>query len=380
MVNKHRPALIVHIIHRLHIGGLENGLVNLINNTDEGEFNHVVICMTDYTDFRFRLKRDVPCYALHKARGQDFAVYIRVWWLLRKIKPDIVHTRNIGTLECIMPAVLAGVKARIHGEHGRVINDLDGKNRKHNFLRKIISPLTYTYIALSGDLASWLENTVGIAPEKVTQIYNGVDTKTFHPRSAGNDPSLRTDSGIGEIVIGTVGRMQPEKDPLSLANAFISLVDTNPVFMKKLRLHMIGGGVLYEEVRQTFDGAGCLDNVWLPGDCNNVPDLMRNMDVFVLPSLGEGISNTILEAMASGLPVIATNVGGNPELVIDGKTGMLIPAGNSKALTDAIGMYLQTPGLIAEHGAAGRERAISTFGLRNMVRCYTKVYEEALGK
>lgn len=376
---RHTPLLIVHIIHRLHIGGLENGLVNLINNMDEEKFRHVVICMTEYTDFRYRFNREVPCYALHKKEGQDFAVFLRLWRLLREIQPDIVHTRNIGTLECVVPAVLSGVGVRLHGEHGRDINDLHGENRKHNYLRKFVSPWIYSFIALSKDLESWLKHAVGITPEKVIQIYNGVDTKKFRPQLTDmRIKSLADFDNRDSVIIGTVGRMRREKDPLNLVNAFIRLADSMPEYKDKLCLHMLGDGELYNEVKQTLDDAGYLDNAWLPGARNDVSELMQNMDMFVLPSKGEGISNTILEAMACGLPVIATNVGGNPELVVDGETGCLVPSCDSAALADAIAMYMQTPELLSKHGAAGRDRVLSNFSMKNMVDSYTNLYEAAL--
>ena len=240
-----KPPLIAHVIHRLHVGGLENGLVNLINHTPEGRFRHVVICMTDYTTFRKRLRDDVECYALHKNAGKDLAVYFRLWRLLMTLRPELLHTRNIGTLECVIPAVLSGVRFRVHGEHGRDIQDIEGKNWKYNLLRRLLSPWVSVFIALSKDLQAWLQDVVRIPERKIRQLYNGVDTKTFFPPPDGR-AKLPVDnfSTSGTIIIGTVGRMQAEKDSLNLVKAFLLLADRPGIQRERLRLVMIGDGPL----------------------------------------------------------------------------------------------------------------------------------------
>jgi len=375
------PPLIAHVIHRLQVGGLENGLVNLINNTPEGRYRHVIICMTDYTEFRNRLHDDVPCYALHKREGKDPAVYFRLWQLLRELKPDLLHTRNIGTLECVLPAVLSGVQYRIHGEHGRDIHDIHGKNRKYNLLRRVFSPWIDRFIALSKDLESWLSGVVGIPAYKIVQLYNGVDTEKFFPAIEGRAKLPVEGFGAPDtITIGTVGRMQAEKDPLNLVKAFLLLAARPGVQKDRLRLVMVGDGPLREEAVRLLNEAGFSNQVWIPGDRHDVPELLRALDIFVLPSLGEGISNTILEAMASGLPVVATRVGGNPELVVEGSTGVTVPAADPEALATSLARYVADRSLVNEHGIAGRRRVEETFSLQGMVDGYLSIYDQVTGR
>jgi glycosyltransferase involved in cell wall biosynthesis len=119
---------------------------------------------------------------------------------------------------------------------------------------------------------------------------------------------------------------------------------------------------------------------WLPGERHDVPELMRAFDVFALPSLGEGISNTVLEAMASGLPVVATQVGGNPELVEEGKTGTLVPPGDARALAAAARAYAEDPARASAHGAAGRRQAEAKFSIASMVAAYLGVYDAVLAR
>lgn len=132
-----RP-LVAHIIHRLDVGGMENGLVNLINHMPAERYRHAIVCMTRYTDFSQRIHRDdVSLHALHKREGKDLGVHRRLHRLLRSLRPAIVHTRNLATLEAQATAAAAGVRARIHGEHGWDIGDLDGARTKHRLMRRL---------------------------------------------------------------------------------------------------------------------------------------------------------------------------------------------------------------------------------------------------
>lgn len=369
--------LIAHVLFRLGTGGLENGVVNLINHLPDDKYRHAIICMTDYTDFRKRLTKDhVEVYCLNKKPGKDFAVYLRLWRLLRTIKPDILHTRNLSALEAQLSGLLAGVKHRIHGEHGRDIDDVDGTNPRYVFLRKLFRPLVHRYIPMSKDLENWLVRQIQVPHHKITQLYNGVDLNRFtlsHEKPLELlPPSFRTPR---LKLIGTVGRLDPVKDQITLVAAFIHLLSTYPELKDKVRLVLVGAGGLQDKLSSMVQAADLIDWVWFAGDRSDVADLMRTLDIFVLPSINEGISNTILEAMASGLPVIATDVGGNPELVVDHETGILVPKQNPAAMSDAIKRYLDNPELIIAHGQAGRSCCESVFSLNRMVGDYARVYD-----
>jgi sugar transferase (PEP-CTERM/EpsH1 system associated) len=370
--------LIAHVIHRLDVGGLENGLVNLINRLPR--YRHAVICLTDYTDFARRITHaEVSLHALHKREGQDLGVYVRLWRLLRRLRPAIVHTRNLAALEGQLPAWLARVHGRVHGEHGWDVHDLDGSNAKYRWLRRRFRPIVQRYIPLSGELDRYLRHVIGVDTGRIAQIYNGVDAERFHPAVAGREalpvPGFAPPSAV---VIGTVGRMQAVKDPLNLVRAFLHLLRTLPVGRERLRLVMIGDGPLRREAQALLAAEGAQDLAWLPGSRDDIPELLRAMDVFVLPSRAEGVSNTVLEAMACGLPVVATRVGGNAELIEEGRSGALAPAADPAALAAAVIPYLDDPLRRHEHGRAGRARVERMFSLEAMVAAYTAVYESLL--
>ncbi len=373
LVSEARVLHIVHVIHRLDVGGLENGLVNLINHLP-GRFRHSIVCLTDVQSFQERIEREVNIYELNKREGKDFGVYRRLWRLLRRLGPDIVHTRNLGTLDCVPVAAFAGVPCRIHGEHGWDLIDLHGSNVKYRWLRRLCRPWITRHVAVSKHLAEWLGATLG-HDDRVVQLYNGVDTARFRVGSGRESfPNKFRDERL--FVVGTVGRMEAVKDPMTLVRAFVRLVEIKPEMRRKLRLVILGDGSLKHEIDTLLATHRLRDLAWIPGNRDDIPELLRGFDLFVLPSLNEGISNTVLEAMASGLAVIATDVGGNPELVIDGETGSLIPRSEASTLADVIDAYAADPARVRREGQAGRVRVEKHFSLDAMISTYAKLYDD----
>jgi sugar transferase (PEP-CTERM/EpsH1 system associated) len=381
-VSSSPPPLIAHVIDRLQIGGMENGLVNLINGTPPTRFRHAVVCLRTATDFRRRIVHaDVPVVELNKAPGRGLAIYWRLWQALRQLAPDIVHTRNLPAIDMPPVAALAGVGCRVHSEHGRDIFESHGGNRKYNLVRRAVSPFVHRYISVSKDIDGWLQTTVGIPPRKCVQIYNGVDAERFHPADGGPREFPKPDfAGPEHIVIGTVGRLETIKNQIGLVRAFNSLVAAVPDGRQRLRLVLIGDGSRRGDLEAELDHAGTAGIAWITGDRDDVPDLLRQIDIFVLPSINEGISNTILEAMASGLPVVATDVGGNPELVVDTITGRLVPADDDVALCQCLRDYVESVDMRQAHGRAGRVRIEQEFSLTAMVGHYLAVYDGLLGR
>ncbi|MET0081767.1 MAG: TIGR03088 family PEP-CTERM/XrtA system glycosyltransferase [Sedimenticola sp.] len=374
------PKLIAHIIYRLGVGGLENGLINLINRIPQEHYHHAIICLTDYTDFASRITNpSVSLHALNKQEGKDLALYVRLWKLLRELRPDIVHTRNLAGIEASIIGWLAGVPNRVHGEHGRDSYDIDGTNKKYLKIRQVCQYFTQLYIPLSKDLEHWLTSLVMIPERKIRQIYNGVDSNKFQPASGGRS-ALPVEGFSSEdcFIVGTVGRIQEVKDQLTLLNAVAVLTSDNEQIRKKIRLVIVGDGPMMTEAVKLAQNLNIADITWFAGSRNDIPDILRGMDLFVLPSKAEGISNTILEAMASGLPVIATKVGGNAELVVNGETGLLVPSKSPDAMARAIEEYRGNPERCLSHGEAGRKRVEQTFSMESMVDSYMSVYDELL--
>ena len=369
-----KPINIVHVVHALDVGGLENGLVNILNHLDD-HFTHTIMCLSQSGRMAERIEnRQVKIIELRLPTDRFRFPVLRLAREFQRISPDIVHTRGWATVDAICAARVAGVSCVIHGEHGREVGDPNGRNRKRNIVRKCLSPLVTRFVTVSDDLKSWLIRTVGIPESKVTTIHNGVDTRIFSPDRGG---AIRDSLGLNDSVftLGTVGRLDPVKDHRSLVQAFMPIARS----ARPVGLIIAGDGPMRRAIESLSSELGISEKVRLLGERHDIPQVLKACDVFTLTSIAEGISNTILEAMASALPVVATRVGGNPELVEHGINGCLVSARDVAALTAAFESYLHDPKLKDEHGRNARARAEQRFSLERMATEYAQLYQGLMG-
>src|SRR5262249_10910403 len=228
-------------------------------------------------------------------------------------------------------------------------------------------------VTVSDDLGRWLVDRVRIPTRKVITIRNGVDVNRFRP---GNPAAARAALGLptNRFVVGTVGRLDPVKGQTTLLRAFALLrslcADQGALLL------IVGDGPCRSELTALMVSAGLDGRVHFLGERHDIPEVLQAMDAFVLPSIAEGSSNTLLEAMATGLPVVATRVGGSPELVDNDVNGILVAPREPQALAEAIGSYLSDSRLRALHGASARERAVACFGLERMTNSYLGLYRQ----
>jgi sugar transferase (PEP-CTERM/EpsH1 system associated) len=367
---RNRPA-VVHVIPTLRVAGLE-GVVLRLTEELQGSLDHAVMTPSGDGPLRARFPEGVPVIAMAERHRPDRWNALRMAAVFRELRPAIVHSRNWTCLDAIVGARLAGVPVVIHGEHGREAADPDGRNALRRRIRRLLAPLVTQFVTVSKDLGRWLVDDVGVPARKVTAICNGVDTQRFQARDR---QAARRALSIqdGSVVIGSVGRLDPVKDHAGLIHAFAGVSDD-----PRAVLLIAGEGPVRRELEMLIEACGLVGRVHLLGERGDVPRILAALDVFVLSSVGEGIANTILEAMATGLPVVATRVGGNPELVVDASTGFLVPPRSPGALTIALRCYLDDPVLATAHGRAGRARAVSEFSLERMVSAYGDLYARLL--
>jgi sugar transferase (PEP-CTERM/EpsH1 system associated) len=366
--------LIVHLIYRLDFGGLETLMVERINRMPADAYSHAVVCLTDSTDFARKItKPGVAVYSLHKQAGLSLGTHVALWTLLRRLKPAILHSYNLSAIEYAPAAMLAGVPIRINGAHGRDAADPHGRNPKHNFLRRMMLPFYHCCYANSADMLEWNRRVIGVPAHKSRLLANGIDTDKFHPAPA----DARTSAFFAPecIVIGTVGRIQDVKDHATLVDAFIALLERMPEQRRHLRLAIVGDGPLLPSLRAKVATAGIADQVWLPGSRTDIADILRGLDIFAMSSIAEGTPGSALEAMASGLPVVGTRVGGIPEVIEDGVTGLVVPPSDPAAMAAALERYVRSPQLASAHGAAGRERVQRHYNMNAMVAGYQSLYD-----
>lgn len=370
------PPLVVHIVNRPDEQGCDSALLDLVCHMPRERYRHAVLGLRGIGPGAAAL-RDHGVQVLDLSAGGTgrLGALLRMYTVLRDLRPLLVHTRNLGGLSGQLVAALAGVRLRVHAEHGRE-RGAGGKRFRYQLLRRMLRPLVGHFIAASGDLERWLIDHVGAEPARVSQISSGVDSVQFHPRLG--PPAAVGPAGFmhdNAYVIGSVGRMDEARNHAALVEAFLRLIASPHPAHQRLRLLIVGDGPARADCQAMLNRAGAAHRAWLPGERGDVAQLMRAMDLFVLPSVAEGSSNAILEAMATGLPVVATAVGASTELVHPGFTGILVPPMAPDLLAAAIADYCRIPEMGARHGARARSTVIARHSLPAMARSYLAVYD-----
>jgi sugar transferase (PEP-CTERM/EpsH1 system associated) len=367
-----RRLRILHVFTRLSHGGMEHGVQKLVAGLDPSRFQHRV-CVLRGCDSNVEglelLQRDL-LVAPQAGRGAAS----RILWLvkaMRSYRPHIVHSRNWGATEAILAAKLARVPAVIHSEHGYEIDMLSGLPWRRRFSRRVFYALTDAVFCVTNDLRDFHAQQAWTNSDKIGVIYNAVDTGRFAP-DAGARQATREKLALGDaFTIGAVGRMVAIKDYDTLLAAIGAVVLKGI----EVRALLVGDGPELPRLRRLVANSPQLAGrvLWV-GASDVVPQLLNAMDVFVQPSLSEGMSNTVLEAMATGLPVLATRTGGNPEIMVEGRYGWLFTPSDAKLLADQIQQLAVAPRMRQELGAAARGHVLEQFGLQRMLDSYTDLY------
>ncbi|EER61906.1 sugar transferase, PEP-CTERM/EpsH1 system associated [Acidovorax delafieldii 2AN] len=367
---------IVHVVYRFGVGGLENVVVQLINCLPADQFEHVVLSLTSVSDFRNRVMQpDVQFIELHKPPGHAIPLYPRIFRLLREVRPDVLHTCNLAALEIAPLAWLARVPLRVHAEHGWDAHDPKGESRRYQQVRKLYKPFVSHYVAVSEEINTYLSRVIGVPVHERSLIANGVDTDHFSPASGSRVAVQGCPFDLEKHwLVGTVGRLQTVKNQPLLARAFVSLLRSHPEAMDRMRLVVVGEGPLRAEIEDILSRAGVRQLAWLAGSRDDVAEILRSLRCFVLPSQAEGTSCTLQEAMASGLPVVATAVGGTSDLVEPNVTGKLVPPDDEAAMADAIWSLFGSAEKAAIFGRMARDRAVKRFRLDDMVARYGQLF------
>jgi len=349
------------------MGGMERVLVKVLNGLNN-ESTVSAVCDLEPEHEALPcpgLNSEVPVHVIGRKRGNDPGLVWRMVQLLRRERPDIVHSHTWGTLcEGYAATRLAGEASFVHGEHGTM------ELRARNILvQRWVWSRADALLSVSSQLADRMAEQVGISRERVQVIRNGVDLQKF-----GSIPSVeaRRDLGLdnGQFVIGTVGRLVAVKghETLLAALAEVRRERTNALAL------IAGEGPLRGDLAARADALGVASAVRFMGERNDVARVLAALDVFVLTSHSEGLPNTVLEAMAAGLPVVATNVGGVAELVDHDRTGLLVPRSEPLVLARAIRALSVDHERRVRFGDAGRTKAASEFGLARMLAEYERLY------
>lgn len=365
------PIAVHHVVISLQPGGLENGVVNVVNRLDRRRFASTVCCLKTAGEFARRIDDPrVEVHSLGWLGGNDLSLAIRMARLFRRTRAQIVHTRNAEAFFYgFVAAKFAGVPALVHSEHGRSFDDRPLRLAAQRWLTRF----TDAVFTVSAQLKSDLVRHTAIPPAAIEVLHNGVDLDRFALRDPRARQARRDSWGVGadDPVIGTVGRLAPVKNQELLLRA-VAASNSNA------HVVIVGEGPERASLQTLAAALGIAGRVRLLGHSDDVRGEMAGFDVFALPSRNEGMSNTLLEAMAASLPVVVSDVGGNVEIVRDGVDGLTFANGNRQGLTECLDRLSADTALRARLGHAARQRVTATFSIGAMVDRYEKLYERVL--
>ena len=361
----------------LNVGGTETQAVELARRIPIAGYDVTLGCLRAQGPLLAQLSETpVVVREFHPRGGIDspagFYQLLRLSWFLRREKFDIVHTHDLWSNLLGVPAArLAGVRAIVSSRRDLAHFEwYQGKRR--NWLRRIQN-LSGAVLANASAIREVLLAEDGFASAKVRVIHNGVDLQKFQKRRDVRDLLF---AGVGDAkLIVLVGNMHSDVKghPWLIASA-PSVIHEFP----NARLVLVGDGEQRAALEQQVSGMGLARNFLFLGSRSDIPDILACCDIAILPSRAEGLSNAVLEYMASGLPTIVSRVGGNTELVEDGVTGLIVPPEDSAALSAALLKLLREPNVARQIGQNGREFVVRNFSFERLVRQVDALYTELL--
>jgi sugar transferase (PEP-CTERM/EpsH1 system associated) len=364
---------VAHIVLSLGVGGLERVVVNLVKGIDRARFNPMVCCIEGRGPLSEEIESSgIPVFYLRKTASRDYPLVLKLASLLRRHEVVIVHTHNPSPhFYGVLAARIAQTPIIIHTKHGRNYPE----RLRRVFLNNVLSRLTDKVVAVSEDARNVALEVEKVVPSKVVTITNGIDVERFSQHDADHK---RDEIGIptGHFVVGNVARLAAEKDHTTLLKAFSLVLKELP----NTSLLIAGDGELRGELRSISEQLGISQSVSFLGLRKDVAELLHIFHLFALSSITEGTSLTILEAMAASLPVVATDVGGNSKLVVNGKTGIVVPPRDPNALAEAIINILSNPDKAAQMGMYAHKRFTENFSLTHMLEKYENLYNHFLEK
>ena len=373
-----RPPRLMHVVLNLRVGGLERVVVDLVRGLDRARWHVEVCCLDEGGDLERELESlDVPVTVLGMSQVGGGAVLERLVERMRASGTDVVNTHNVLAHKFgALAARCAGVPVVVHTKHGRNFVGRPFEHPKIQVYGHLLSWITDRIVAVSEDARSVCRRYELVPPWKLVTIPNGVDVRRFEVEA--DRPALlrELDVPADARIVGNVARFVPEKDHTTLVRAFARVVEAEPWAF----LLLVGDGPLMDAAGQLSRECGIESRVRLAGRRRDVPQLLKLLDVFALSSITEGTCIALLEAMAAGVPVVATAVGGNPELVRHGATGLLCPARDPEALAARIVEALRDPAGGRARAAAGKAKVVATYGLERTAAAYTSLYEELLAR
>lgn len=363
---------VAQVVRSLDTGGQEVMVARLVERLDPARFRSTVISLQGGGWLADQLQsHGFPVICLNAPEAWSPATIAQTAEILRKERVDVVHCHN-------RKALLYGGLAGMLAPRTRLVYTKHGASHWEGgptaLLGRCVMGRSRAVVAVSQDIERGVIAGHWANRGRLHTVLNGVDLEHFRPRS--NRAAVRQSIGIPSSapVVGTVARLSPEKDQATLLRAFARVASVLP----DAHLLLVGDGTLRGELEALARELQIFERAHFLGERTDIAELLGAMNVFCLPSLTEGTSLTLLEAMATGLPVVATAVGGTPEVVAHETSGLLVEAGQPEQLADALVQVLQDSALAVRFGAAGREIVGARYSMQSMVERYAAIYQQIL--
>ncbi len=366
-----KPIHVMHVLNSLGYGGAEAGVVKMIRGFSAAGLRHSVVTMSQDLSLKSSLPEGTFCQAL-PIKNRDRKAFLKLRSLFIREQVDLAHVNNLGPwFDVALGARLAGCKS-VETFHG-VENPEMRLSLPKRFQALLTAGLTHSITAVSEPAGVLFSNLTGISLNKISIIPNGIDTRIYAPvddvarKRLKSDLSLPVDCRL----VGCVAALREVKNHKGLIHAFRNVIQND----RNVCLVLVGDGPLKKELEDTVRDLGMERHVLFTGKTDDVPKILKCLDLFVLNSRTEGLSYAVLEAMATGLPVIVTRVGGNPVLVEDKITGRLVRPGNINLLSDAIVDLLDRKEIREGLGEQARAKILSEYSMDKMLSRYLTLYQ-----
>ena len=368
-----RPIRVLHLVRSMRVGGAEKVVLDLTRGLQQHGAQSFLGCLLDAGEWADQASVE-ECWVGNLGRRGPVQALLDLCRFIRANGIDVIHTHNSHPHKYGVPASILTRVPLVHTKHGRNWPD----NPRWVWFSRQLSRFTNAIVPVSRDIQRIVVEIERVPPAKVTLILNGVDMERFRPEGNRRKETqevqtlARVSRGIPEkaFVVGSIGRLSAEKQYPWLVEAFAAfLAEESHAF-----LVIVGDGPAREDIENAADWRGVRDRCLLPGTRTDIPGWLKCFDLFTLSSDQEGTSITLLEAGASGLPAVVTDVGGNGDIVRDGTTGRVVPFGDTSALTASLAEIAGNPEKRMQMGSAARERIQAEFSLDAMVSAYVDVY------
>lgn len=365
---------ICYIIGQLIKHGAEGQLCELVKGIDREKFCPIVISLSQGGYWISEIQRlNIQVIEIRRRKHKEFTRLFKLIKILKTIKPDIVHTYLVSANSYgRVASILTRVPIIIASERSLPEIGKD-KNMFQICIDKLLALFSHGIICNSKKASDTLIKKYFYDAKKVFIIHNGIGVNGFLKKI-----NLNREKLLGQKVVVTIGTLYHVKNHRLFLDMTRTILDMSG--NKSMKFLIVGDGPLRGELEEYSKALGIEHCVIFTGERNDIPDILQNTDIFVMTSLYEGISNAIIEAMLSGLPVVATDVGGNSELVIDGETGFLCPLNDAKILAKRIFSLINDEDEAKRMGENGRKKILNEFRVDMMVKKTENIYMKLLGQ